>query len=101
MERGPEDQFSDAEVAVHLEKLSGWTYTPESHSITKTYTRKNFLDAAAFIQEAANIAEKQDHHPDVLLHQYKLLTFTLSTHSAGGVTQNDIDLAEALDKAAA
>jgi 4a-hydroxytetrahydrobiopterin dehydratase len=100
MERGPEDLFSDAEVAVHLEKLSGWSYDSAARSITKTYTRKNFLDAAAFIQKAAEIAESQDHHPDVLLHQYKLLTFTLSTHSAGGVTQNDIDLADALDKAA-
>jgi 4a-hydroxytetrahydrobiopterin dehydratase len=100
MERGPEDIFSDAEVAVHLEKLSGWAYDPVARSITKTYTRKNFLDAAAFIQTAASIAEKQDHHPDVFLHQYKLLTFTLSTHSAGGVTQNDIDLAQALDEAA-
>lgn len=99
MERGPADLFSDAEVAVHLEKLSRWSYSPEERSITKTYTRKNFLDAVGFIQSAAQIAEAQDHHPDILLHQYKLLTFTLSTHSAGGVTQNDIDLATALDEA--
>lgn len=100
MERGPEDLFSDAEVAVHLEKLHGWSYDLDARSITKTYERKNFLDAVAFIQTAATIAESQDHHPDILLHQYKQLTFTLSTHSAGGVTQNDIDLADALDKAA-
>lgn len=101
MERGPEDLFSDAEVAVHLEKIPGWSYDIDARSITKTYPRKNFLDAVTFIQKAAQIAEAQDHHPDILLHQYKLLTFTLTTHSAGGVTQNDIDLADALDKAAA
>jgi 4a-hydroxytetrahydrobiopterin dehydratase len=100
MERGPEDRFSPEEVESKLSSLTGWKYDPASGSITKTYTRKNFLDAAAFIQKAAEIAESQDHHPDVLLHAYKKLTFTLSTHSAGGVTQNDIDLANALDKAA-
>lgn len=100
MERGPDDRFSEAEISLKLSKLDGWEYVRELSSIRKTYTRANFLDAAAFIQKAAEIAEAQDHHPDVFLHKYKQLTFTLSTHSAGGVTQNDIDLANALDKAA-
>ena len=97
MERGPQDQFSEAEISEALSKLIGWEYAAEHKAIRKTYTRANFLDAAAFIQKAAEIAESQDHHPDILLHKYKNLTFTLSTHSAGGVTQNDIDLANAID----
>jgi 4a-hydroxytetrahydrobiopterin dehydratase len=100
MERGPDDRFSHQELETHLANLPGWEYDPKTCSITKTFTRKNFLAAASFIQKAAEIAESQDHHPDVFLHKYKQLTFTLSTHSAGGVTQNDIDLATALDKAA-
>jgi 4a-hydroxytetrahydrobiopterin dehydratase len=100
MERGPDDRFSLEEVESKLSNLSGWKFDATNGSISKTYTRANFLDAAAFIQKAAEIAESQDHHPDVFLHAYKKLTFTLSTHSAGGVTQNDIDLATALDQAA-
>ena len=100
MERGQEDKFSPEGVEKKLSNLTGWQYDAQTGSIRKTYTRANFLDAAAFIQKAAEIAEAQDHHPDVFLHKYKLITFTLSTHSAGGVTQNDIDLANALDKAA-
>ena len=97
MERGPQDQFSQAEIREALSNLNGWEYAAEHKAIHKTYTRTNFLDAVAFIQKAAVVAEEQDHHPDILLHKYKNLTFTLSTHSAGGVTQNDIDLAIALD----
>ena len=100
MERGPQDQFSDAEISEALKGMSGWEYDAEDKAIRKTFLRKNFLDAAAFIQKAAEIAEAQDHHPDIFLHKYKNLTFTLSTHSAGGVTQNDIDLANALDQLA-
>jgi 4a-hydroxytetrahydrobiopterin dehydratase len=97
MERGPEDQFADAAISEALSKLDGWEYAAEHKALRKTYVRANFLDAVAFIQKAAAVAEEQDHHPDILLHKYKNLTFTLSTHSAGGVTQNDIDLANALD----
>lgn len=100
MERTPNDLFSEQEVQKALSGMTGWEYDAQDRSIRKTYTRANFLDAAAFIQKAAEIAERQDHHPDIFLHKYKLLTFTLSTHSAGGITQYDIDLATALDEAA-
>lgn len=100
MERTPNDLFTDQDVEKALSTMTGWEYDAPSRSIRKTYVRTNFLDAVAFIQKAAEIAERQDHHPDIFLHQYKHLTFTLSTHSAGGITQNDIDLATALDEAA-
>lgn len=100
MERGPQDLLNDTERDQMLASLSGWRYEAGERSLTKTFVRANFLDAVAFIQSAALIAEAQDHHPDILLHQYKKLTFTLSTHSAGGVTQNDFDLAKALDETA-
>jgi 4a-hydroxytetrahydrobiopterin dehydratase len=101
MERGPQDLFTDAEITLALQDLDGWSHDTESRTISKTFTRSNFLDAVAFIQKAAEIAEAQDHHPDIFLHKYKHLTFTLTTHSAGGITQNDIDLAKSLNEAAA
>ena len=100
MERGPQDLLTEAEITVALEELPGWQLDPATRTLRKTYTRTNFLDAVAFIQQAAEIAEQQDHHPDIFLHKYKHLDFTLTTHSAGGITQNDLDLAKALDKAA-
>jgi 4a-hydroxytetrahydrobiopterin dehydratase len=69
-----------------------------SDHIEKTYARKNFLDASAFIQQIAGVAESQDHHPDLLLHSYKNVKVMISTHSAAGITQNDFDLARAIEK---
>lgn len=98
MERGPKDKFSAEQIAESLGSLPGWSLV-DGH-IEKSYQRKNFLDAVSFIQQIATIAESQDHHPDLLLHDYRNVRVMLSTHSAGGITQNDIDLARALENLA-
>jgi 4a-hydroxytetrahydrobiopterin dehydratase len=98
MERGPADRFTTDEITAALGSLPGWSQSGDS--IERTYVRKNFVDAVDFIRRIADIAESQDHHPDILLHGYKNVKIMLSTHSAGGVTQNDIDLARAIDSIA-
>ena len=50
----------------------------------------------AFVNHVADLAEKMDHHPDILI-QYKKVTLTLSTHSAGGLTALDFELAKKID----
>ena len=55
-------------------------------------TRKDFRDALLFTGAVAYLAEQADHHPDILI-QWNKVTLTLSTHSAGGLTANDFDLA--------
>jgi 4a-hydroxytetrahydrobiopterin dehydratase len=65
--------------------------------IHKRFTFGNFKEAMAFVNQVAELAESADHHPDILVN-YKRVTLTLSTHSAGGLTQKDFDLASHIEK---
>lgn len=81
-----------------LSKLSdGWSYDEKTRAIVKEFTMISFSSAAEFIGKIAPIANEQDHHPDILLHDYKKVKVMLSTHDAGGVTSNDFKLAKAID----
>jgi len=97
MEKTAADRMSNEQIGQNLLGLPGWSYDSANARIERTFVRKNFLEAVAFIQQIAPIAEKQDHHPDILLSDYKNVKVMLSTHSAGGITQNDFDLARAID----
>jgi 4a-hydroxytetrahydrobiopterin dehydratase len=100
MKKTEQDKFTIKAIQETLRAFPGWSYNAKEKIIEKTFDRKNFLGCAAFIQQIANVAEKQDHHPDILLSGYKNVKVMLSTHSAGGITQNDFDLAKAIDKLA-
>ena len=54
----------------------------------------------AFVNRVADLAEAANHHPDILVHGWNHVRFTLSTHSEGGITQSDLDLAAQIDDAA-
>ncbi|MCF8475506.1 MAG: 4a-hydroxytetrahydrobiopterin dehydratase [Pseudolabrys sp.] len=82
-----------------LAKLSGWTAASGRDAIAKTFTFKDFNQAFGFMTRAALVAEKMDHHPE-WFNVYKTVEVTLSTHDAGGVTELDLKLAEAMDKIA-
>ncbi len=98
MNRKPEEKISVPRITEMLGSMPGWTFDASKNRIEKRFTRKHFLDAVRFINEIAPIAEAQDHHPDLLLSDYKNVFVMISTHSAGGVTQNDFDLAKAIDQ---
>jgi 4a-hydroxytetrahydrobiopterin dehydratase len=82
-----------------LAKLSGWTEVQGRDAITKKFVFKDFNEAFGFMTRAALIAEKLDHHPE-WFNVYKNVEVTLSTHDAGGLTELDVTLAEAMDKLA-
>jgi 4a-hydroxytetrahydrobiopterin dehydratase len=82
-----------------LARLSGWSDVPGRDAITKMFTFRNFNEAFGFMTRAALIAEKLDHHPE-WSNVYKTVIVTLSTHDAGGLTELDVKLAEAMDKIA-
>ncbi len=82
-----------------LAKLLGWSEVPGRDAIAKTFTFRNFSEAFGFMTRAALVAEKLDHHPE-WFNIYKTVDVTLSTHDAGGLTERDIKLAEAMDKIA-
>ena len=80
-----------------LAKLSGWSEVPGRDAIAKTFTFGNFSEAFGFMTRAALVAEKLDHHPE-WFNVYKTVDVTLSTHDAGGLTERDVALAEAMNK---
>lgn len=88
-------RLSDAEIAQKLAALSGWQR--EGNAITKEFVLGGFAEATQFIAKIAPIADAMDHHPDVQLYRYKRVKIILTTHSAGGITQNDFDLASKID----
>jgi 4a-hydroxytetrahydrobiopterin dehydratase len=75
--------------------LSAWSR--EGDALTRTVKAPTFLDGITLVQRVAEAAEAMNHHPDIDI-RYTSLTFTLSTHSEGGVTTNDLDLARRIDE---
>jgi 4a-hydroxytetrahydrobiopterin dehydratase len=82
-----------------LGKLSGWGETAGRDAISKKFVFENFNAAFGFMTRVALVAEKLDHHPE-WFNVYKIVEVTLSTHDAGGVTELDVKLAQAMDKLA-
>lgn len=82
-----------------IASLNGWSDVPGRDAIARTFTFRNFNEAFGFMTRVALIAEKNDHHPE-WRNVYKTVEVVLSTHDAGGVTQRDIALAEAMNKIA-
>lgn len=88
------ERLSDDAIVARLDKLDGWERQDEA--ITKSYRLDSFPAALMFASTVGHLAEAADHHPDILI-QYRNVTLTLSTHSAGGLTANDFDLAEQIE----
>ena len=82
-----------------LTRLNGWSDVPGRDAIARKFVFTDFNQAFGFMTRAALVAEKMDHHPE-WFNVYKTVEVTLSTHDAGGVTELDIKLAEAMDKLA-
>ena len=85
---------SDTEVAAFLEAHPEWSR--QGNEITRTYVFSNFNESMGFTTRMALEAERADHHPDIDIRWTKV-TLTLSTHSEGGLTVKDLDLADVCD----
>jgi|ERR1041384_6558223 4a-hydroxytetrahydrobiopterin dehydratase len=88
---------TDQQVAGALAELPGWKR--QGKAIAKTFDLKGFKAAMAFSGTVGELAERADHHPDILI-QYSKVTLTLSSHDAGGVTDRDLRLARQIEAAA-
>jgi len=86
--------LTDTEIKSRLRELDGWKR--EGKFITKTYEFDHFMDAIAFVNEVAEAAEREEHHPDINI-RYTTVKLSIQTHSEGGVTVWDMDLAKAID----
>jgi 4a-hydroxytetrahydrobiopterin dehydratase len=87
-------RLSETEVRDRLKALSAWTL--KGNAIEKTYTFGDFTKSMEFVNRVAALAERADHHPDILI-QYDRVTLTLSSHDSGGLTARDFRLAEQID----
>jgi len=86
--------LSDGDIQDKLGGLDGWERVEEQ--ITKTFRLKNYIESVGFVNKVALLAERADHHPDIML-QYNKVTITITTHSDGGITEKDIDLAREIE----
>jgi len=82
-----------------LTKLNGWSDVAGRDAIARTFVFKDFNEAFGFMTRAALVAEKNDHHPE-WRNVYKTVEVVLTTHDAGGVTERDVTLAEAMNRIA-
>ena len=78
-----------------IEKNPSWMI--DNKTIKKKYKFDNFIEAFGFMTKVALLAEKMDHHPN-WQNTYNKVTIELTTHDSGGITNNDIELAKAIDK---
>ena len=83
------------EIGEALSAIPGWT-SPDGREITRTFKLASFPAALVFVATVGHLAERADHHPDILI-RYREVQITLFTHSAGGLTEKDFALAQEID----
>jgi 4a-hydroxytetrahydrobiopterin dehydratase len=90
--------LSDAEIEQRLAALAGWRR--EKDTIVRDLQLADFAAAIALVDAVAALAERANHHPDILVHGWNRVRLTLCTHSEGGLTEADFALAGQIDAAA-
>lgn len=87
-------KMTDSEIAEALKGTPEWSEL--NGAIQRTFQFKDFVEAMRFVTQVADAAERDQHHPDILI-RWNKVTLTLSTHDASGITQKDFDLAKKAD----
>jgi 4a-hydroxytetrahydrobiopterin dehydratase len=76
-------------------------WTLDGQAITRSFRRRDWRDAIAFVNAIADEAEARNHHPDLAVSGYRWVTVRLTSHDAGGITDRDLALARLIDEVAA
>ena len=87
--------LSKDEVKHKISVLNGWIL--EGNQIGKQFQFKDFVNALEFVNKIGEKAEEMDHHPDIFIHSWNKVKITISTHSEGGITAKDFQLAEKIE----
>ncbi len=90
--------LSAEEVRSHLPAVPDWKLTADGRGIRRQWRVKDFATALDFFNRVGQIADAEDHHPDLHLTGYRNVAIELSTHAVGGLTENDFILAAKIDK---
>ncbi|AAY81585.1 4a-hydroxytetrahydrobiopterin dehydratase [Sulfolobus acidocaldarius] len=88
-------KLDENEIKRRLGEIEGWSY--ENNKLKKTFKFKNFYESVEFVRKIQPIADEMDHHPDLCVY-YNRVVLELSTHSEGGVTEKDFELAKKINK---
>lgn len=86
--------LTDAEIDT---RLAAGEWRRDGQAIVREWKLEDFPRAVAFVNRVADVAEAAGHHPDILLHGWNKVRLELSTHSEGGLTQADFDMASRID----
>lgn len=86
--------LDETAINERLASLSDWER--DGATIVRTYTWKDFAEALTFVNQVGELAEERNHHPDIDI-RWNKVKLALSTHSEGGLTAADFDLAEAIE----
>jgi 4a-hydroxytetrahydrobiopterin dehydratase len=92
------ERLDEPTIEKALRHLPDWSR--DGDVLVRTVKRRDWLDAIGLVDAVAREAERRNHHPDVCVTGYRSVTFRLTTHSASGITQRDVDLATAIDSIA-
>lgn len=87
--RGPDERLNGAALAAALEGLPGWQMAADGSDIYQEFKRSDYAAVLALVNAVAAVAQRQDHHPEVCF-GYNTCRVSFGTHSAGGVTANDL-----------
>lgn len=94
--RGGTPPLSADRAREYLAAVPGWQLSADATRISRELTFKDFREAMAFVNRAADVAEAEQHHPDIAIH-WNRVTLELWTHSIGGLHENDFVVAAKLD----
>lgn len=89
--------FDPKNARQYLKNVKGWKLIAGETKIQKDFIFNNFMKVIDFVNKIAELSEREDHHPDLLIYDYKKLRITLSTHAIGGLSENDFILAAKID----
>ncbi|MGH2963105.1 MAG: 4a-hydroxytetrahydrobiopterin dehydratase [Solirubrobacterales bacterium] len=88
------DLLDDGAIEARLAELEGWER--DNDTITKTFVREDFVGSVKFVDGIVEPAEEMGHHPDLSI-SWDKVRVSITTHAAGGLTENDFELAKRID----
>lgn len=91
-------KYTLAEAEAQLARLQGWALDADKQTIRKQWKFKNFVQALAFVNRVGELAEQEQHHPDLHLTGYRFVGIEIMTHAIGGLSENDFILAAKIDQ---
>ena len=93
------DPFTKEQAQEYLKAVEGWDILDEQElKIQRKFVFKDFKEAISFANRVAELANSEDHHPDINIHSYKKVDITLYTHAIGGLSENDYIMAAKINQ---